>query len=119
VAVAVLVVLAVQVAAVQVRAGVAGTAGTANTGGGGGAGGGGGSAFDGGAGGSGVVILRYLTADATITIGAGLTGSTTTEAVTHNCNHYCWLRKCELGIMAHYATINEQQQCCCQSKHRR
>jgi hypothetical protein len=31
------------------------------------------------AGGSGVVILRYLTADGTITIGAGLTGSTATD----------------------------------------
>ena len=32
-----------------------------------------------GAGGSGVVILRYLTAEGTITIGAGLTGSTATD----------------------------------------
>lgn len=31
------------------------------------------------AGGSGIVILRYLTADGTITIGAGLTGSTATD----------------------------------------
>jgi hypothetical protein len=43
--------------------------GTANTGGGGGA--------DGGAGGSGVVILKYPNS-LTITIGAGLTGSTAT-----------------------------------------
>ena len=32
-----------------------------------------------GAGGSGVVILRYLTASGTITIGAGLTGFTETD----------------------------------------
>jgi hypothetical protein len=30
-------------------------------------------------GGSGIVILRYLTADGTITIGAGLTGTTATD----------------------------------------
>ena len=51
--------------------------GTANTGGGGG-----GSGLEGGstgAGGSGVVILRYLTSEGTITIGAGLTGSTATD----------------------------------------
>jgi len=56
-----------------------GAAGTANTGGGGG--GGGGSVNDangnGKTGGSGVVILRYLSVY-TITIGAGLTGSTST-----------------------------------------
>jgi hypothetical protein len=50
--------------------------GVANTGGGGGACGGGGGAV-GGNGGSGVVILRYPAA-LTITIGAGLTGSTAT-----------------------------------------
>ena len=56
-----------------------GTAGTANTGGGGGA-----SAFSGsytgsgGAGGSGIVVLRYPNTR-TITIGAGLTGSTSTD----------------------------------------
>lgn len=55
-----------------------GTAGTANTGGGGGA-----SAYNGsytgsgGAGGSGIVVLRYANTR-TITLGAGLTGSTTT-----------------------------------------
>ena len=51
--------------------------GTANTGGGGG-----GSGIEGGpngAGGSGIVILRYLTSEGTITIGAGLTGSTATD----------------------------------------
>lgn len=48
--------------------------GTANTGGGGGTG----NAVAGSAGGSGVVILRYPSA-ATITIGAGLTGSTATD----------------------------------------
>jgi len=53
--------------------GATGTAGTANTGGGGG---GGGAPS---AGGSGVLILRYLTADGTITIGAGLTGTTATD----------------------------------------
>ena len=47
-------------------------------------GGGGGGGFNsglsyGGNGGSGVVILRYLTASGTITIGAGLTGSTATD----------------------------------------
>jgi hypothetical protein len=54
-----------------------GTAGTANTGSGGG--GGGRPGYTSGAGGSGVVILRYLTAEGTITIGAGLTGSTATD----------------------------------------
>jgi hypothetical protein len=49
-----------------------GVAGTVNTGGGGGSG----TSI---AGGSGVVILRYLTASGTITIGAGLTGSTATD----------------------------------------
>ena len=53
------------------------TTGTANRGNGGGAGGGEGR--NGGAGGSGVVILRYLTSAGTITIGAGLTGSTATD----------------------------------------
>ena len=48
-----------------------GTAGTANTGGGGGAG----NMAAGGAGGSGVVILRYPN-DKTITLSAGLTGTT-------------------------------------------
>jgi hypothetical protein len=48
-----------------------GGSGTANTGGGGG---GGGNAGVGGSGGSGVVILRYPDT-ATISIGAGLTGS--------------------------------------------
>jgi hypothetical protein len=59
----------------------AAVAGTENTGGGGGGGGGGASPTlaPGAAGGSGVVILRYLTADGTITIGAGLTGSTATD----------------------------------------
>ena len=52
------------------------TSGTANLGGGGG---GTGTGTTSGAGGSGVVILRYLTADGTITIGAGLTGSTATD----------------------------------------
>jgi hypothetical protein len=51
-------------------------AGTANTGGGGG-GGGGDNPNIAGAGGSGVVILRYPSAN-TITIGAGLTGTTAT-----------------------------------------
>jgi hypothetical protein len=54
-----------------------GTNGTANLGGGGGGGGAGGD--NSGAGGSGVVILRYLTSAGTITIGAGLTGSTATS----------------------------------------
>jgi hypothetical protein len=49
-----------------------------NTGGGGGGAGGNGT-NNGGAGGSGVVILRYLTSIGTITIGAGLTGSTATD----------------------------------------
>jgi hypothetical protein len=39
--------------------------------------GGGGGAY--GAGGKGVVILKYLTSEGTITIGAGLTGSTETS----------------------------------------
>jgi hypothetical protein len=52
----------------------AATNGTLNTGGGAG---GVGSGRTGGSGGSGVVILRYP-ADFTITIGAGLTGSTST-----------------------------------------
>ena len=51
----------------------AGAAGTANTGGGGG--GSGVNPWSGGAGGSGIVLLKYPSAY-TITIGAGLTGST-------------------------------------------
>jgi hypothetical protein len=38
-----------------------------------------GSNANGGNGGSGIVILRYLTSEGTITIGAGLTGSTATD----------------------------------------
>ena len=53
------------------------SSGTANTGGG--AGGGGGDSRTRPNGGSGVVILRYLTSVGTITIGAGLTGSTATD----------------------------------------
>jgi hypothetical protein len=56
-----------------------GNAGTANTGGGGSGGYAVSQNYTGGAGGSGIVILRYLTADGTITIGAGLTGSTATD----------------------------------------
>jgi len=48
---------------------------TANTGSGGG--GGGNSGGDGGGGGSGVVILRWLTAGGSITVGAGLTADST------------------------------------------
>ena len=56
----------------------AANAGTVNTGGGGGGGGGvGGAGNVGGSGGSGVVILRYPNTR-TITLGAGLTGSTVT-----------------------------------------
>jgi len=54
-----------------------GTSGTANTGGGGG--GGGYNSGTAGSGGSGVVIIRYPTADATISVGAGLTSSSTTD----------------------------------------
>lgn len=54
----------------------AGVAGTANTGGGGG---GAHSGAASGAGGSGVVILRYATADATISVGGGLTYSSATD----------------------------------------
>ena len=56
------------------------TAGTVNTGGGGAGGTNGGSAGtkNGSAGGSGVVIIRYTTSDATISVGAGLTSSSTT-----------------------------------------
>lgn len=57
--------------------GGAGTAGTVNTGGGGGGGGGTSPTTVGGAGGSGVVILKYPDT-ITLTIGAGLTSSTTT-----------------------------------------
>ena len=53
--------------------------GTVNLGGGGGGGGFSGGVGTGGTGGSGVVILRYLTSVGTITIGAGLTGSTATD----------------------------------------
>lgn len=52
--------------------------GTANTGGGGGGRNSGPDTDNGGSGGSGIVILRWPTSTATITIGAGLTGSTTT-----------------------------------------
>jgi hypothetical protein len=55
-----------------------GSAGTANLGGGGG---GASGPATGGAGGAGVVILRYLTSDGTITIGSGLTGSNTTNGL--------------------------------------
>ena len=54
-----------------------GTAGTPNTGGGGGGAGAASGTLAGGAGGSGIVILRWLTADATITVGAGLTADAT------------------------------------------
>ena len=50
-----------------------------NTGSGGGGAGTSSANAPGGAGGSGVVILRYLTSAGTITIGAGLTGSTATD----------------------------------------
>jgi len=53
-----------------------GVSGTANTGSGGG---GTGTGVGSGNGGAGVIILRYLTTAATITIGAGLTGSTATD----------------------------------------
>ena len=66
-----------QVAVAQVRLGNAGgSAGSTNTGGGGG---GGHNTVLGFSGGSGIVIFRYLTADGTITIGAGLTGTTATD----------------------------------------
>jgi hypothetical protein len=55
-----------------------GVAGTVNTGGGGGGGANSGTGANGGAGGSGVVILRYANIY-TITIGAGLTGTTATD----------------------------------------
>jgi hypothetical protein len=55
------------------------TLGASNTGGGGGGGAGAGFEIDGRNGGSGIVILRYLTSIGTITIGAGLTGSTATD----------------------------------------
>ena len=56
------------------------TAGTANTGGGGGTSGGsfGSGTVTGSSGGSGVVILRYPSSK-TITVGAGLTSSTSTD----------------------------------------
>ena len=58
--------------------GTNGVAGTANTGGGGGGGAHkDGVAYPGGAGGSGVVILRWLTSSASITVGAGLTADST------------------------------------------
>jgi hypothetical protein len=53
----------------------ANTVGTANRGGGGGGGSGGGTYNFGKAGGSGIVIIKYLDTR-TITIGAGLTGTT-------------------------------------------
>jgi len=56
---------------------VAGAAGTVNTGGGGGGTAGGDNPRGGGAGGSGIVVLKYPDSR-TITIGAGLTGSTAT-----------------------------------------
>lgn len=59
---------------------VAGSNGTNNTGGGGGGGAGHGTGGAGGSGGSGVVILRYPS-EYTITIGAGLTGSTATDGL--------------------------------------
>ena len=61
------------------RAGAAGSGSSASAGAAGG--GGGGGPFNGlaGNGGSGLVIIRYTTADATITIGSGLISSTTTS----------------------------------------
>jgi hypothetical protein len=59
-------------------ANVTGIAGAANTGDGGGVDRGGSLPRPGRAGGSGIVVLRYPSAQ-TITIGAGLTGSTTTS----------------------------------------
>lgn len=59
-------------------AGVAGTGQANRGGGGGGASGNPGSSRGGG---SGVIIFRYLTSAATISIGAGLTGSTTTDGL--------------------------------------
>lgn len=64
-----------------------GTAGTVNTGGGGGGRGytdAQGSGGDGSAGGSGVVILRWLTADGSITVGAGLTADATGTDGSHS-----------------------------------
>ena len=58
------------------------TAGSANTGDGGGSSssnGGGGANGNGKAGGSGIVVLKWLTSDASITVGAGLTSSSTTS----------------------------------------
>ena len=53
----------------------AGVAGTANTGGGGG----GGGISAGGAGGSGVIIISFPTSGNTLTVGVGLTSSSTTS----------------------------------------
>jgi hypothetical protein len=64
-----------------ILSGTVGTAGTANTGGGGGGGSGSSGAYGGLAGGSGVVILRHTTSEGTITIGAGLTGTTATNGI--------------------------------------
>ena len=58
--------------------GAAGTNGTANTGGGGGGGASNGSTVNGGNGGSGIVILKYPSS-ITLTIGVGLTSSTSTS----------------------------------------
>ena len=58
------------------RSPASGGDGTVNTGGGGG---GAHSTAASGAGGSGIVILRYATADATISVGAGLTSSSATD----------------------------------------
>jgi len=56
--------------------------GTANTGGGGGGGGfSGATNYTTGNGGSGVIILRWLISDGTITIGAGLTASSSTDGL--------------------------------------
>ena len=59
-----------------------GSGGSANTGGGGG--GGGGVSGGNSTGGSGVVILRWLTASATITVGAGLTADSTTTSGSYS-----------------------------------
>jgi hypothetical protein len=37
----------------------------------------------------------------------GLTGSESAASGGFKRAHYCWHRKCELGIMAHYAFLDE------------
>jgi hypothetical protein len=87
----------------KTAAGVAAVAGTVNLGGGGG--GGGDSSSTGAAGGSGVVILSFPTSRHN-NYRRRFNRFNNNKRCKHNRNHHRRFRKCELGIMAHYAFID-------------